>query len=67
VALRESHNVVLQHLPVDGLNAESHLRLLIDEDHLTVGGRQDFTLGLAHERFLLQDVIENAVHFLKIT
>jgi Flp pilus assembly protein CpaB len=34
--LGEGHHVILQGLAVDGLDAESHLRLLIDNDELAV-------------------------------
>ncbi|MCY1367901.1 hypothetical protein D9M68_756190 [compost metagenome] len=40
--LGETDDVVLQHLPIDRLNAEGHLRLLVDEDQLAVLGGQDF-------------------------
>jgi hypothetical protein len=48
-------NIVLQYLAVNRLDAECHLRLLIDENDLTVGGRQYFKLwithGVIHPRF----------------
>ncbi|MNE41821.1 hypothetical protein D3C80_1359170 [compost metagenome] len=34
--LGQRHDVVLQHLAVDRLHAEGHLRLLVDEDQLAV-------------------------------
>lgn len=40
-ALGQAHDVVLQHLTVDGLHAESHLGLLVDEDDLAVLGSQN--------------------------
>jgi len=41
----EADDVVLQGLAVDGLDAEGHLRLLIDEDKLAVLGCEDFKIS----------------------
>ena len=38
--LGQPDDVVLQDLSVDGLDAEGHLRLLVDEDDLAVLGGQ---------------------------
>src|SRR5690606_36507473 len=51
-SLVQTHGVVLQGLPVDALDAESHLRLLVDEDQLAVLRGQDFGFWIAHGAFL---------------
>ncbi len=40
--LGQRDDIILQHLAVDRLHAEGHLRLLVDEDQLAVLGGQDF-------------------------
>jgi hypothetical protein len=46
--LGESDDVVLQRLAVDGLHAERHLRLVVDEDDLRVLWCKDFELRIGH-------------------
>jgi hypothetical protein len=46
--LGEGDDVVLQRLAVDGLDAERHLRLMIDKDDLRVLRRKDFELRIGH-------------------
>jgi hypothetical protein len=46
--LSQGYHVVLKHLPIDRLDAERHLRLLVDKDELTVLGCEDFKLGISH-------------------
>ncbi|MNX89425.1 hypothetical protein D3C86_1214400 [compost metagenome] len=53
--LGEADDIVLQGLAIDRLHTESHLRLLVDEDELAVGGGKDFELG--HFQFSVQVVI----------
>ncbi len=43
-ALARRNDVVLQRLAVDRLDAEGHLRLVIDDDELAVLRGQDFEL-----------------------
>src|SRR6266568_3101014 len=44
--LGEGDDVVLQRLAVDGLHAERHLRLVVDEDDLRVLWCEDFELRI---------------------
>jgi len=46
--LGEADDVVFERLPVDRLDAESHLRLLVDKQELGVLRRQDFELRVGH-------------------
>jgi hypothetical protein len=62
--VRNNHNVVLQHLPVGELNAESRLRLLIDEASLADGVRQDFALGIACDT-LRQESTKNTLNIIR--
>jgi hypothetical protein len=43
-SLRQSNRIIFKHLAVNRLNAESHLRLMINEDDLTILGGQQFQL-----------------------
>lgn len=43
--LGETHNIVLQNLPVNRLDTERHLRLLIDKDELAVLRGQNVKLA----------------------
>ncbi len=47
-SLGEGDDVVLQHLAVDRLHAERHLRLLVDKDELRVQRCEDFELRTCH-------------------
>jgi hypothetical protein len=40
--LREGNHVILQHLTIDRLNAEGHLRLLIDKQKLGIVRGENF-------------------------
>jgi hypothetical protein len=46
--LRETDDIVFQHLAIDRLDAEHHLRLLIDENDLAVRWRQHFKFRITH-------------------
>src|SRR5262249_42943562 len=46
--LREGHQVVLQHLTIDRLDAESHLGLLIDKEKLRIVGSENLKLWVGH-------------------
>ena len=52
--LGEPDDIVLHRLAVHRLHAKSHLRLVVDDDELTVLGRQYFELRVAHEGLRLQ-------------
>jgi hypothetical protein len=47
-------------------HAENHLRLLTVEDHPRLEGRQDLTLRLADDSFLLQGFVKDTVNLIKI-
>src|SRR5262249_48099551 len=47
-SLGEADDVVLECLPIDGLHAERHLRLLIDEEDLRVLRGENFELRIGH-------------------
>ncbi|MNX96339.1 hypothetical protein D3C86_1286510 [compost metagenome] len=53
--LGQAHGVVLQGLAVDGLHAESHLRLVVDQDQGGVGWVEQFTNR--HGAFLLMSIL----------
>ncbi|MCY1373801.1 hypothetical protein D9M69_610960 [compost metagenome] len=55
--LGQANGVVLQGLTVDGLNAECHLRLVIDQDQGGVGWVEQFTNR--HGAFLLMSILSN--------
>ncbi|MNL32700.1 hypothetical protein D3C87_1545700 [compost metagenome] len=54
-SLGQANDVVLQGLAVDRLNAECHLRLLVDEDELAVGGGKNFKLGHVNSSSVVLD------------
>jgi hypothetical protein len=49
--LGQAHDIILEHLAIDRLDTEGHLRLLIDEDQLAVVRSQHFKFWIAHDVF----------------